>query len=84
MKTVKDLKYSFDHVNQRLKERFDLSISWNAYMNLNDMLKQNKSNMILVEQGEQEIHKIKFKGKVVTFVYSISKNRITTALNWPT
>jgi len=82
MKTTKDINYSFGHVNDRLKERFDLSISWKEYKDLNEELKNDKSNVILVENQDQEIHQFRFKGKLVTFDYSISKGYITTAMKW--
>ena len=82
MKTRKDIRYSYEHVNDRLYERFNLTISQEEYKNLNSQLKNDKTNMSFVEQEEQEIHKINFKGKLVTFVYSRSRGWITTALKW--
>lgn len=83
MKTKKDIHYSFTHVNDRLKERFELSITWQEYLALNKEFKNDKSNVILIENHNQEIHRIRFKGKLVTFDYNINKEYITTAMNWP-
>jgi len=84
MKTKKDKQYSLIHVSERLKERFGLSITLQEFDRLNAALKEDKSNMILVEGQDQEIHKLRFKGKLVTFAYSISRECVTTALHWTT
>ena len=82
MKIIKDISYSFNHTNKRLNERFNLSITYEEYNTLSILLAVNKSKMILVEDGTQEIHQLKFKGKVVTFVYSKVRECVTTVLNW--
>jgi hypothetical protein len=82
MKTKKDKQYSFDHVCKRLNDRFCLSITLQEFDYLSSQFKIDKSNMILVENQDQEIHQIRFKGSRVTFAYSISRGYITTALKW--
>ena len=82
MKTIKDINYSFNHLNERLNERFNLSITWEEYYKLNKILKNDKSNMILIENKDQEIHQLTFKGASVTFVFNTNKNFITTSLKW--
>jgi hypothetical protein len=83
MKPKKDIIYSFDHVNQRLKERFDLSpMTMEEFDFLSNDLRIDKSNVILVENDDQEIHMIQYKGKKIIFVYSIGRGYITTAMKW--
>lgn len=82
MKTKKDKNYSFLHVNQRLIERFNLSINMGEYNNLNNKLRTNKSTIILKENEDQEIHQINFKEKIVTFIFSVNRDYVTTAMNW--
>ena len=82
MKTKKDINYSYKHVKDRLKERFEVSITWDEYIALNDKLKHDKSFHILTENNEQEIHRFKFKGRLITFDYNLKKEYITTAMNW--
>ena len=83
MKTKKDKQYSLDHVNQRLKERFDLPpMTMKEFDYLSGQLRIDKSYMILVENEDQEIHQIIYQGNKVTFVYSIKREYITTALKW--
>lgn len=85
MKTKKDKQYSFDHVNQRLKERFDLPpITMEEFDYISHQLKIDKSNLILIENKDQEIHQVMYKGKQVTFVYSTEREYITTAMEWMT
>ena len=82
MKTKKDKNYSFNHVKERLNERFGLSMSRELFDGLSDAFDNTKSHMILKENEDQEIHQIILKGQKVTFVYSISRGYITTAMNW--
>ena len=82
MKTIKDINYSFNHLNKRLNERFNLSITKKEYYKLNEVLKIDKSNMILIENKDQEIHRLIFKKVSVTFVYNVNKKFITTAMKW--
>jgi hypothetical protein len=82
MKTKKDKNYSFNHVNDRLKERFNLSISMKDFDYYSDKFCKDKLNLILVENKDQEIHRIKFKHKLVTFVYSNNRGYITTVLKF--
>jgi len=83
MKTKKDKQYSLNHVNQRLKERFDLPpMTMEEFDFLSNDLRMDKSNVILIENDDQEIHMLRYKGKKVTFVYSIEREYITTAMKW--
>ena len=80
MKTEKDKEYSFMHVNGRLDERFNLPITMEEFEKLSDSLTTDKSRLVQVENDDQEIHSVRFKGKLITFVYSRERGHITTAL----
>jgi len=82
MKTKKDKNYSFTHVNERLFERFNLSITRDLFDDLSETFRVDKTNMIMVENNDQEIHQVQYDGRKITFVYSISRGYITTAMNW--
>jgi len=83
MKTIKDKTYSFNHVNERLKERFNISpITMEEYNSLNNKLQSNKNNRILIENEDQEIHQMLFKELKVAFVFSVNRGYITTVLKW--
>ena len=80
MKTIKDKNYSFNHTNERLKERFGIKpISRKAFDALSDKFQSDKKNLILEENDDQELHQILFEGKLVTFVFSKYRGYITTA-----
>jgi len=82
MKTKKDKNYSFNHVSERLIERFGLPITRKIFDDLCHRFKTDKSTRILVENKDQEIHQIKYRNSNVTFVYSVNREYITTALKW--
>lgn len=83
MKTKKDKAYSFNHVNERLAQRFDLpAMTMEEFDFLSNNLRIDKSNVILIENDDQEIHMLQYQGKKVTFVYSIERGHITTAMKW--
>jgi predicted component of type VI protein secretion system len=84
MKTIKDYNYSYNHVKQRLKERHNLEIDKDFYDRMNKNIKPYISNYAFSfevdNNGEQEIHPMFIKNKIVKVVYSLSKERITTVL----
>jgi hypothetical protein len=82
MKTVKDYEYSKKHVIQRLKERHDLNIDGEFYDRMNRKLEPYIGNPDVPSDnnGDQEIHTMFIKIKIVKVVYSKSKKRITTVL----
>ena len=80
MKTNKDKEYSFIHVNGRLDERFGVDISMPEFESLSESFKNDKSTRITVENKQQEVHRTRFKGKYITFVFNTEKGHITTAL----
>ena len=83
MKTKKDKAYSFNHVNERLIERFDSSpMTMELFDELSDRFKNDKSTRILIENEDQEIHQISDNHKTFTFVYSTQRGYITTVLKW--
>jgi hypothetical protein len=83
MKTKKDINYSFNHVNERLQKRFNLSsLTRKLFDKLSYQFKKDKSTMILLENKDQEIHQITYKKQIITFVFSIKRGYITTALKW--
>ena len=81
MKTIKDKQYSFDHVNKRLKERFNAPpLEMDIYDDVCDLLKTNKSAMVIKENDDQEIHDMIYFGKRVSFVFSNKRGYITTVI----
>ena len=84
MKTVKDYEYSYNHVKQRLLERHDIEIDRAFYDRMNEQIKPYISNpafcYVVDNNGEQEIHPMFIKIKIIQVVYSKSRQRITTVL----
>ena len=84
MKPVKDREYSFNHVKDRLKERFNLDIDRKTYEEMNRSILPYISNPNFDYEtdnnGEQEIHPMFIKNKIIKVVYSLSKDRITSVL----
>jgi hypothetical protein len=82
MKTKKDYNYSCDHVIQRLKERHNIEIDKDFYDRMNKSIKPYIGNPDVGadNNGEQEIHTMFVKNKIVKIVYSTKKERITTVL----
>jgi hypothetical protein len=90
MKTTKDYEYSFNHVKQRLQERFNLDIdrafydkmnvSIRAYLGQPDASSGVVSFVSADNNGDQEVYTMFIKNQIVKVVYSISKDRITTVL----
>lgn len=82
MKTVKDKEYSFNHVKDRLEERFNLEIDRDFYDKMNESLKPyiGKPDYGFDNDGEQEIHSMFIKNQIIKVVWSNSRQRITTVL----
>ncbi len=83
MKTTKDKKYSFNHTKDRLKERFDLLLTWSDYETLCNICTSDAlyvNTLIVQESNNQEIHEIFFKGRNIRFTFNTKKGWITTAL----
>lgn len=84
MKPIKDYEYSFNHVKDRLKERYSINITKNQYIKLNDQvrkLRNPKKALFIDNGGDQEVYSWTWdKDKKVKVVWSNSKDRITTVL----
>jgi hypothetical protein len=82
MKTIKDLNYSYNHVKDRLIERYNMEIDRKFYDDMNKKLEPyiGSPDFGTDNNGDQEIHSMFLRDKTVKVVYSISKNRITTVL----
>lgn len=84
MKTIKDYNYSYNHVKQRLKKRHNLEIDKKFYDEMNKKIKPyigDPDFIISIDNnGDQEIHNMFIKIKIVKIVWSHSKKRITTVL----
>jgi hypothetical protein len=82
MKRKKDYEYSFNHVKERLFERYSLEIDRDFYDGMNESIKPYIGNpdVGVDNNGEQEIHTMFLKSKIVNAVYSRSRGRITTVL----
>lgn len=78
MKTIKDKEYSFNHTKERLKERFNLSLTRNEYKMLCNIC--DLKTLVTKENKDQEIHKIFFKDRYIMFTFNTKKGWITTAL----
>lgn len=86
MKTVKDYEYSFNHVKERLKERYDLNIEKHDYDTMNNGVRESrnpKKAFSVDNNGDQEVYLYIFDvypPKKILVVWSNSKDRITTVL----
>ena len=82
VKPIKNEEYSFNHVKTRLEKRFNIDIDRTFYDNMNKNIQPylGKPDCGTDNNGEQEIHTMFVKNKIVKVVYSLSKNRITTVL----
>lgn len=83
MKTIKDYEYSFNHVKQRLAERHNLEIDRGFYDRMNVSIRPYVGEPDVVStdnNGDQEVHTMFIKNKIVKVVFSISKDRVTTVL----
>ena len=77
MKPNKDKKYSFTHVQERLKERYNLTINEFEYLMLHTTIKNLEPTK---DEGEQLIYDVYFKGEKIIVVYSKQRGYITTVL----
>ena len=81
MKTIKDIEYSFTHVQERLNKRFKgLMITRGEYDSLCEKLRHNKSTLIDVDSNNQEVHLYPYVGKNIFFVFCRKRDYITTVL----
>lgn len=80
MKTKKDKTYSFLHTQARLKERYNLEITRAEYDAICDKAKQLRGELERNGKTMQKIVKASFKGKIVTFVYALGCDYVTTVL----
>ncbi len=84
MKPIKDENYSFNHVKDRLKERYNIEIDRDFYNKMNKNIKpyisDSRFDYDTDNNGEQEIHPMFIKNTTIKVVYSLSKERITTVL----
>lgn len=81
MKTKKDKNYSFNHFQERLKERYDLEITESEYNVL--CLVNTLDIPISTEYQKNDIQKVYdviFKEKMIRVVYSEARNLVTTVL----
>ena len=84
MKTIRDEEYSFNHVKQRLQERHNLEIDRKFYDRMNENIKPYIGYPDVADSvdnnGDQEVHSMFIKNRIVKVVWSHSKERITTVL----
>lgn len=80
MKTKKDKSYSFRHTQERLKERYKLDITRPEYDTICQNAKKLRGELEQNGKKMQKIVKASFKGKVVTFVYGLGCDYVTTVL----
>lgn len=82
MKTIKDIDYSFRHVKERLLERHNMEIDRDFYDRMNESIKPyiGKPDIGTDNNGEQEIHSMFLRNKIVKIVYSTKRRCITTVL----
>ena len=80
MKTVKNKDYSFRHTKARLKERYGLELYRDEYNTICQNTKIMQGVLELCGEKKQKIVKVHFKGKVVSFVYGLGCDYVTTAL----
>lgn len=87
MKTIKDFEYSFNHVKQRLLERYNIRIDIDEYIVMNSVIKIYRQDIkhfkpiATDNNGDQEVWIYKGLGEAMQVVYSVSKDRVTTVLN---
>ena len=68
MKTKKDIEYSFNHVKDRFKERYDIDISRNDYDHLCDIIRSFVECDFLVDlQMEKGNYKVTVKDVLFEF-----------------
>lgn len=85
MKTIKDKKYSFEHTQERLKERYDIEITFEDYKYLCNKIKSNNDTvLIMTEKQKNDIQytydlNFKYRG-TIRIVWSEKRQLITTAL----
>lgn len=84
MKTKKDLLYSFNHTQARLKERYNISIDRADYDDICiRILKKIDVKFVSKEKQKkdiQQIYDMSFKGNTVRVVWSKRDKRIKTVL----
>lgn len=80
MKTKKDKAYSFRHTQARLKERYRLDITRDEYETICQNAKLLRGELESNGKKMQKIVKARFKGKIVTFVYGLGCDYVTTVL----
>lgn len=84
MKTKKDLLYSFNHTQARLKERYNISIDRVDYDDLCiRILKKRDVKFVSKEKQKkdiQQIYDILFKGATIRVVWSTTNSWIKTVL----
>lgn len=84
MKTVKDKEYSIKHTQDRIQERYGLSINDSDYIEMCRLI-EKKANVILISQEKQKndvqiIFDIFFKDNTIRVVWSKVNKCIKTAL----
>ena len=76
-KTNKNSKdYSFEHIKQRMMERHGIDISNDEY----DIICTKYNNNIISKENDQHVFEYAFKGKMLKFVWSNKRKRVTTVL----
>jgi high-affinity nickel permease len=80
LKTKKDKAYSFSHTQARLKERYKLDITRSEYDTVCENAKALRGELERNGKTMQKIVKARFKGKIVTFVYGLGCDYVTTVL----
>lgn len=84
MKTIKDKKYSMKHTQQRMEERYGISITDAEYDYLCDLIKfKVDCTLVNIERQAssiQETYRVLFKGGIVNVVWNASTKQIKTVL----
>ena len=81
MKTKKDRQYSYNHMKQRLSERYSVKLTMSEYDVLCHQYIADTVEIVDTDKSnDQIIFKTMFKNKIIKFVWCNKRKRITTAI----
>ena len=83
MKTVKDIKYSFNHTKERIKSRYGMNIDFSDYLEMCKRISMKRNVRFISEDNQkqkQQIYEISFKDITIIVVWSKANRCIKTAL----
>jgi len=86
MKTKKDILYSYNHTNKRMKERYGILINARDYVEMCDRIEDKKKDIKFISEEKQkkdiqQIYDMSFRGVVIRIVWSKSNKCIKTVLS---